>query len=68
MSYLDTEIESWQAHLEPAQKSAYDYVVFVSDVHGKFVQDLESMAEVKFSVKLPGWFTVPKPIGENNLE
>lgn len=66
MSQLDTEIESWQAHMEPAQKAFYDQVVFDSKVERLFVQDLESMAEVKLYVKLPGWFTVPTPIGEYN--
>lgn len=66
MSQLDTEIESWQAHMEPTQKSVYDQVVFESEVERKFVQDLEKMAEVKLYVKLPGWFTVPTPIGEYN--
>ena len=66
MSQLDTEIESWQAHMEPAQKALYDQVVFDSEVERRFVQDLESMTEVKLYVKLPGWFTVPTPIGEYN--
>ena len=66
MSQLDTEIESWQAHMEPAKKAIYDQVVFDSEVERKFVQDLEKMAEVQLYVKLPGWFTVPTPIGEYN--
>ena len=66
MSQLDTEIESWQVHMEPAQKAIYDQVVFDSEVERKFVQDLETMAEVQLYVKLPGWFTVPTPIGEYN--
>lgn len=66
MSQLDTEIESWQAHMEPAQKAIYDQVVFDSEVERRFVQDLENMAKVKLYVKLPGWFIVPTPIGEYN--
>ncbi|MBE0410979.1 MAG: DEAD/DEAH box helicase family protein [Anaerolineales bacterium] len=66
MSQFDTEIESWQAYLEPAQKAIYDQVVFDSEVERKFVRDLENMTEVKLYVKLPGWFTVPTPIGEYN--
>ena len=66
MSQLDTEIESWEEFMEPAQKALYDQVVFDSGVEQQFVQDLELMNEVKLYIKLPGWFTVPTPIGEYN--
>jgi len=66
MSQLQAEIESWQDHLVPAEKSIYDQVEFDSDVERRFVQDMERMQEVRLYVKLPGWFTVPTPIGDYN--
>jgi type III restriction enzyme len=64
INLLGTEIERWWAHMEQAQNALYDQAVFDSDVERRFVQDLENVAEVKLYVKLPGWFTIPTPIGE----
>ena len=66
MSQFEAEIETWEEYLIPADNSLYDHVIFDSDVEKQFVEDLESLDEVKFYLKLPAFFTVPTPIGEYN--
>ena len=66
MTQFDSEVESWQAYLEPAEKSLYDQVVYESEVERRFVQDLERSKEVRLYVKLPNWFVVNTPIGDYN--
>jgi len=60
------DIPSWEDNLVPALHSIYDHVIFDSEIERKFVEGLESRADVKLYVKLPSWFTVPTPIGEYN--
>lgn len=66
MAQFDQEIEGWQDHLVPADRSLYDHVQWESDVERRFVQGLEKRDDVKLYVKLPGWFKVPTPIGDYN--
>jgi type III restriction enzyme len=66
MSQLETEIESWEDNLIPADHSVYDQVVFDSEVERQFVEGLEQRDDVKLYLKLPHWFTVPTPVGEYN--
>lgn len=60
------DIPSWEDNLISSKYSIYDQVVFESDIEKKFVDDLEHRKDVKLYIKLPGWFTVPTPIGEYN--
>lgn len=60
------DIPSWVDNLVPASRSVYDHVIYESDIEKKFVEGLEHRDDVKLYVKLPGWFTVPTPIGEYN--
>lgn len=66
MTQFDSEVDSWMSYLEPSDKGLYDYVTYDSNVERQFVQDMERMEQVLMYVKLPGWFTVPTPIGEYN--
>jgi type III restriction enzyme len=52
--------------LEDAQKSVYEAVVYDSDTEGTFANDLERNSAIKVYAKLPGWFTVPTPLGRYN--
>jgi len=47
-------------------KSIYDGVVCDSLIEQSFVQQLEMNAAVKVYSKLPGWFTIPTPLGNYN--
>jgi type III restriction enzyme len=60
------DIPSWEDYLVPAAHSLYDHVIYDSGVERQFVEDLERRDDVKLYLKLPGWFTVPTPVGEYN--
>lgn len=60
------DIPGWEDNFVPSLHSIYDHVIFDSEIEKRFVEDLESREDVKLYVKLPGWFTVPTPIGEYN--
>ena len=47
-------------------KTIYDYVAVDSEVEREFMQSLEDNADVKFYVKLPGWFKIDTPVGKYN--
>jgi type III restriction enzyme len=47
-------------------KSIYDYILYDSGVEKKFAEELNSMRDVKYFIKLPYWFKVPTPIGNYN--
>ena len=61
-----TDIPGWEDNLVPSPHSIYDNTVFDSAIEKEFVEGLEHRDDVKLYVKLPGWFTVPTPIGEYN--
>ena len=52
--------------LQDAQKSVYEAVVYDSDTEGTFAAALEKNLAIKVYAKLPGWFTVPTPLGSYN--
>ncbi len=62
----ENELKGYLRNLVDAKSSVYEQVVFDSDVERKFVQELERHEEVKVYAKLPGWFTVPTPLGPYN--
>ena len=50
----------------PSKKSVYDYIYYESGVEKRFAEALESMRNIKYFIKLPGWFKVPTPVGNYN--
>jgi type III restriction enzyme len=60
------DIPGWSDNLVPAEHSIYDRVVYESEIEKAFVEGLEHRENVKLYVKLPGWFTVPTPVGDYN--
>ena len=48
------------------QKSVHEHVVYDSAVERDFARDLEANEAVKVYAKLPGWFTIPTPLGSYN--
>jgi type III restriction enzyme len=60
------DIPGWSDNLVPAAHSIYDHMVHESEIEKAFVEGLERREDVKLYVKLPGWFTVPTPVGEYN--
>ena len=49
-----------------AEKSVYEAVVYDSDTEGTFAAALERNTAIKVYAKLPGWFTIPTPLGSYN--
>jgi type III restriction enzyme len=69
MSLFRTEehkLEFAKDKIVPTEKSVYNYIMYDSMVEKKFAEDLETMQNVKYFIKLPGWFRVPTPIGDYN--
>lgn len=55
-----------KSRLVEAKKSVYDYIKCDSNVEVKFAQDLESMEDIEFFIKLPPWFVIKTPRGDYN--
>jgi type III restriction enzyme len=49
-----------------SKKSVYEYVVYDSANEENFAKNFEKNQRVKLYAKLPGWFTVPTPLGSYN--
>jgi type III restriction enzyme len=52
--------------LEETRKSVYEQVIYDSDIEATFAGAMENNEAVKLYAKLPGWFTVPTPLGPYN--
>jgi len=52
--------------LERTRKSVYEDVVYDSGTEATFADDLEKNDAIKLYAKLPGWFTIPTPLGAYN--
>ncbi len=60
------ELSGYLKNMLDAEKSVYEQVVYESAIEADFARDLEKNAAVKVYAKLPGWFTVPTPLGGYN--
>jgi type III restriction enzyme len=49
-----------------AKKSVYEHVVYDSSVESSFAGVLERNDAIRVYAKLPGWFTIPTPVGPYN--
>jgi type III restriction enzyme len=52
--------------LAETEKSVYDHVVYDSGIEADFADGLEKNDAIKVYAKLPGWFTIPTPLGPYN--
>jgi len=52
--------------LAETTKSVYEQVVYDSGTEAEFADSLEKNDAIKVYAKLPGWFTVPTPLGPYN--
>ena len=64
--YEHEELTGYLKNMIDAEKSVYEKVIFESGIEAKFADQLEKHGEVKVYAKLPGWFTVPTPLGNYN--
>jgi type III restriction enzyme len=60
------ELTGYLKNLIDAKKSVYEQVVYDSDTEAVFADQLEKNTAIKVYAKLPGWFTVPTPLGGYN--
>ena len=60
------ELTGYLRNMLEAGKSVYDKVVYESDTEARFADQLEKNTAIKLYAKLPGWFTVPTPLGGYN--
>ena len=60
------ELTGYLKNMLNVQKSVYEQVVYDSDTERAFAADLERNSVIKVYAKLPGWFTVPTPLGSYN--
>ena len=60
------ELTGYLRNMLEAGKSLYDKVVYESDTEARFADQLEKNTAIKLYAKLPGWFTVPTPLGGYN--
>ena len=60
------ELTGYLKNMVGATKSVYEQVVYDSGTEADFADQLEKNAAVKVYAKLPGWFTIPTPLGSYN--
>jgi type III restriction enzyme len=61
------ELTGYLKNMLDSAKSVYEQVVYDSPtVERPFAEDLERNSAIKLYAKLPGWFTVPTPLGSYN--
>ncbi|MCP5139537.1 MAG: DEAD/DEAH box helicase family protein [Chromatiales bacterium] len=61
------ELTGYLKNLLDVKKAVYEQVVYDSPtVEKPFAEDLERNDAIKLYAKLPGWFTVPTPLGTYN--
>lgn len=62
----DAAMKSGAIAVTDQAKTIYDYVAVDSEVEREFMRSLEDNADVKFYIKLPGWFKIDTPVGKYN--
>ena len=60
------ELTGYLKNMLAVSKSVYEKVLYESAVEANFADRLEKSTDVKVYAKLPGWFTVPTPLGRYN--
>jgi len=61
--FENEELTGYLRNMMDASKSTHEQVVYGSGVEKTFAENLEQNAAIKVYAKLPGWFTVPTPLG-----
>lgn len=60
------ELTGYLKNMLDTKKSIYEHLVYESGTEAAFADQLEKNESVKIYAKLPGWFTVPTPLGSYN--
>jgi len=64
--FQSAELSGYLRNMMDSQKSVFEQVVYESGTEAAFADQLEKNRAVKVYAKLPGWFTVPTPLGSYN--
>ena len=65
--FEEKELTGYLTNMVESKRGLHEYVVYDSvGVERKFAEDLDANEAVKVYTKLPGWFTVPTPLGDYN--
>jgi type III restriction enzyme len=64
--FENQELTGYLRNMMNASRSVYEQVVCDSDTERTFADQLEKNNAIKVYAKLPGWFTVPTPLGGYN--
>jgi type III restriction enzyme len=64
--FKEKELSGYLRNLLDVKKSVFEQVVYESDTEREFADQLEKNMAFKVYAKLPGWFTVPTPLGSYN--
>ena len=64
--FRQEELTGYLKNMLDSEKSVYEKVVYESVIEQRFADELEKNGAVKVYAKLPGWFTVPTPLGTYN--
>jgi type III restriction enzyme len=60
------ELTGYLKNMLDAKKAVYEQVVYDAGTEAAFADELEKNTAIKVYAKLPGWFTVPTPLGSYN--
>ena len=60
------ELTGYLKNMLVTNKSVHERIVYESDTERAFADQLEKNTAVRVYAKLPGWFTVPTPLGSYN--
>ncbi|MFX4301632.1 DEAD/DEAH box helicase family protein [Alicyclobacillus tolerans] len=63
---FEEELSLYESRIVRVTKSVYDHIEVDSNVELEFAKALDTREDIRFFVKLPGWFKVDTPIGSYN--
>ena len=64
--FENADLTGYLRNMLDVTKSVYEQVVYESGIEASFADELEKNTAVKVYAKLPGWFSVPTPLGNYN--
>jgi type III restriction enzyme len=62
----DAALSNGAIKSETPERTVYDYVEVDSEIEHDFMKSLEDNDDIKFYIKLPGWFKIDTPVGAYN--
>ena len=61
--FQQEELTGYLRNMLDAEKSVYEKVIYESEIERQFADQMEKNIAVRVYAKLPGWFSVPTPLG-----